>query len=128
MKRKPDKVVVHRIEMQSKERDLLESYIYLEQTNKLLSTLLLMEPKVMYMWITVLEGLGVIDTAIPTLSDAPTTDEVLNAIHTIFLNKPIVGGGRESNTGGFGIMDAIRYGLTGEYPESLNPNWKGPNS
>ena len=103
MKRKPDKVVVHRIEMQSKERDLLESYIYLEQTNKLLSTLLLMEPKVMYMWITVFEGLGVIDTAIPTLSDAPTTDEVLNAIHTIFLNKPIVGGGRESNTGGFGI-------------------------
>jgi|TARA_B100002052_G_scaffold286418_1_gene300281 hypothetical protein len=118
MKRKPDKVHVFRLELQSKERELVETYMYLQQTNKIVQSLLTIDPKVMYMWLTVFEGLGLIDTPIPTLSDAPTTDEVLNAIHTVFLNKPIVGGGRS----GIGIWDALRFTITGEYPESFNPN------
>tara|TARA_Y100000004_G_C8936948_1_gene422516 strand:+ start:704 stop:1078 length:375 start_codon:yes stop_codon:yes gene_type:complete len=121
-KRKPEKVVVHRIELQTKERELIESYLYLQQTNNLLQSLLAIDPKVMYMWLTILEGAGLIDTPIPTLSDAPTTDEVLNAIHTVFMNKPVVGGGRETNRGGFGFTDAIRFAITGEYPERMNPN------
>lgn len=121
-KRTPSDVIVHRIEFQDTERELFEQYLVVSQANRLVDSLLSMDPKVMYMWITILEGLGFIDTVIPTLSDAPSTDEVLNALHIIFSNKPIVGGGRETKRGGFGIMDAIQFALTGQYPDHMNPN------
>ena len=121
-KRKPEKVVVHRLELQTKERDLLEQFIYLEQLNKLLDSLLSMDPKVMYMYITILEGIGLIDTPIPTLSDAPSTDEVLNALHTIFTNQPIVGGDTASPRDDITPLDAIIFRLTGQYPERFRPN------
>ena len=120
-KRKPEKVVVHRVELQTKERDLLEQFIYLEQLNKLLDSLLGMDPKVMYMYITILEGVGLIDTTIPTLSDAPSTDEVLNALHTIFTNTPIVGGQTATPRDDITPLDAIIFRLTGRYPESFRP-------
>ena len=120
-KRKPEKVVVHRVELQTKERDLLEQFIYLEQLNKLLDSLLGMDPKVMYMYITILEGVGLIDTTIPTLSDAPSTDEVLNALHTIFTNQPIVGGQTATPRDDITPLDAIIFRLTGRYPESFRP-------
>jgi len=123
-KRKPDGkgVIVHRIEFQTKERELFEQFMLLEQLNKLIDSLLSMDPKVMYMYITILEGLGLIDTVIPTLSDAPTTDEVLNAIHTIFTNKPVVGGDTASPRDDITPLDAIIFRLTGQYPESFRPN------
>lgn len=115
-KRKPERVVVHRIELQTKERELFENYLYLQQTNNLIDSLTSMDPKVMYMYLTILEGFGLIDTNIPTLSDAPTTDEVLNAIRVVFKNKPVGTRGR------FTVRDAIRYAITGEYPADLQPN------
>lgn len=120
-KRKPEKVIVHRIELQTKERDLVEQYIILEQLNKLVDSLLSMDPKVMYMWVTILEGLGLIDTVIPTLSDAPSTDEVLNALHTIFTNTPIVGADTPTPRDDITPLDAIIFRLTGQYPESFRP-------
>tara|TARA_Y100000401_G_C8321545_1_gene225570 strand:+ start:438 stop:809 length:372 start_codon:yes stop_codon:yes gene_type:complete len=121
-KRKPQKVVVHRIEFQTKERELFEQFMYLEQLNKLIDSLLSMDPKIMYMYITILEGVGLIDTPIPTLSDAPSTDEVLNAIHTIFTNRPVVGADTASTRDDITPLDAIIYRLTGQYPERFAPN------
>ena len=53
-----------------------------EQANKLLKTMASISPQTMYAWLTVAEGLGILDTPIPTLGDYPENG-ILNALKTI---------------------------------------------
>jgi len=77
-KRKPEKVVVHRIELQTKEREMLEQYMYMQQVNKLIQSITQMKLPELYGILNILELFGLIDTPIPTVADA---DEIPSAIH-----------------------------------------------
>jgi hypothetical protein len=96
MKRKPDKVVVHRIELQSKERELLESAIYVNSLSQIIESLARMNVKTLYAWITILEAAGIIKTAIPTLSDA---DELLATLSAWAANGKQIREAEEAETG-----------------------------
>jgi hypothetical protein len=82
LKRKPDKVVVHRIEIQQFERELLKDAMILQNANSLLNTMAQMKPEVLYAWLTLAEGLGLLDTPIPTLGDYPENG-ILNALKSM---------------------------------------------
>ena len=73
-KRKPDQTIVHRIEMQSKEREMLQDYLVMDQANKLISSVTSMIGNMsieqMYGWLTLAEAMGWLDTPIPTITDA----------------------------------------------------------
>lgn len=78
-KRKPDQVIVHRIELQNSFQDQLELYVLAEQTNKLLSNVqpilnTLTDPTKLYTFLTMLELLDLIDTPLPTLADGNPID------------------------------------------------------
>ena len=79
-KRKPDGkgVIVHRIEFQEKERDLIESYMLMQQTNKFIQSITQMILPELYGILNILELLGIVDTPIPTVADA---SEIPAAIH-----------------------------------------------
>ena len=79
-KRTPSDVIVHRIELQDTERQLIESYMYMEQGNKLINSISKMGVKELYFWLTIFESLGLISTPIPTLGDEG--DAILNSIKT----------------------------------------------
>lgn len=74
MKRKPDKVVVHRIEMQQKERDLIEQAILFQNVSSIFNSLSRMEIKTIYYYLTLFEALGLIDTPVPTIGDGSISD------------------------------------------------------
>jgi len=78
MKRKPDKVVVHRIEMQQKERDLIEQAILFQNVSSIFNSLSRMEIKTIYYYLTLFEALGLIDTPVPTIGDGSIAN-ALNA-------------------------------------------------
>jgi len=82
LKRKPDKVVVHRIEIQQFERELLKDAMILQNANSLLHTMAQMKPETLYAWLTLAEGLGLLDTPIPTLGDYPENG-ILNALKSM---------------------------------------------
>ena len=82
MKRKPDKVVVHRIEIQQFERELLKDAMILQNANSLLNTMAKVKPETLYAWLTLAEGLGLLDTPIPTLGDYPENG-ILNALKSM---------------------------------------------
>jgi hypothetical protein len=84
-KRKPSLeggVLVHRIELQQKEREMLEFGLLMENANKLLQTMAGMSPETMYAWLTVAEAFGIVDTPIPTLGDYPENG-ILNALKSL---------------------------------------------
>ena len=81
-KRKPDRVVVHRIEMQQHERDLLKDAMILQNINALLESMSRVKPETLYAWLTLFEGLGLLDTPIPTLGDYPENG-ILNALKSM---------------------------------------------
>ena len=76
-KRKPDQTITHRIELQTKERELIQDYMMFEQANKLLSSLASMDIKTMYAWLNVAEALGLLNTPIPTVTDL---DDIAGAV------------------------------------------------
>ena len=78
LRRKPDKVVVHRIEFQEKERELLEQVIAVNGVTSIFRSITSMDVKTLYALLTLLEALGIIDTPIPTLGD----DSIENAINS----------------------------------------------
>lgn len=82
MKRKPDKVVVHRIEIQQFERDLLKDALILQNANSLLSSMSQVKPETLYAWLTLFEALGILNTPIPTLGDYPENG-ILNALKSM---------------------------------------------
>ena len=78
-KRKPDQVIVHRIELQTSLQDQLELFVLAQQTNNLLSNVqpiltTLTDPVKLYTFFTVLELLDLIDTPLPTLGDGNPVD------------------------------------------------------
>tara|TARA_Y100000361_G_scaffold152550_1_gene172291 strand:+ start:183 stop:608 length:426 start_codon:yes stop_codon:yes gene_type:complete len=81
-KRKPSEVFVHRIELQQKEREVLELGLMMDNANKLLKTMASISPETMYAWLTVAEAFGLVDTPIPTLGDYPENG-ILNALKSI---------------------------------------------
>jgi hypothetical protein len=81
-KRKPSEVFVHRIELQQKEREVLELGLMMDNANKLLKTMASISPETMYAWLTVAEAFGIVDTPIPTLGDYPENG-ILNALKSI---------------------------------------------
>ena len=89
-KRKPDSVVVHRIELNSWERDFLETYLLANVGNKLVDSIVpplvkllgeLSDPIKLYSFLTILEMLDLIDTPVPTLADS--TDDARSAFYAI---------------------------------------------
>jgi len=82
LKRKPDKVVVHRIEIQQFERDLLKDALILQNANSLLSSMSQVKPETLYAWLTLFEALGILNTPIPTLGDYPENG-ILNALKSM---------------------------------------------
>jgi len=91
-KRKPDGkgVIVHRIEFQEKERELLELFLVANASNKLIDSAFpplvnliqtISDPIKFYGFLTLLEVAGVIDTPVPTLGDS--TDEAAAAVIAI---------------------------------------------
>lgn len=84
-KRKPKEVIVHRIELQEKERDLLELWLLSNQTNKLIESVVpslgqlagqLSNPINLYGFLTILELLDLLDTPLPTLADGNPLDKL----------------------------------------------------
>ena len=78
-KRKPDQVIVHRIELQNSLQDQLELFVLAQQTNNLLSNVQpfltnLTDPLKLYTFFTMLELLDLIDTPLPTLGDGNPID------------------------------------------------------
>lgn len=82
-KRKPDKVIVHRIELQSSLQDQLELFVFAQQTNALLSNAsktitpivtALTDPLKLYTFLTALELLDLLDSPLPTLADGNPID------------------------------------------------------
>lgn len=89
-KRKPDKVVVHRIELNTFERDLLETALVASISSNIVSEVtpslvqligVLSDPVNLYGFITLLEIAGLIDTPVPTLGDSK--DDLRSAIYAI---------------------------------------------
>ena len=76
LKRKPDQVIVHRIEMQQKERDLIEQAMMLNGATSIIKSIASMDIKTMYALLTILEGFGLIDTKIPTIGDGSIEDAI----------------------------------------------------
>lgn len=68
-KRAPDSLNSFRIELQEKERDLFEQWMYLDSLTKIINSLTSMSYGELYAWITILEALDMIDTPIPTIAD-----------------------------------------------------------
>jgi len=69
-KRKVDKLHGIRIEIQDKERDLIETQIYLDFAAKIVDSLSKMKIETLYAYLTILEAFDLVDTPIPTISDA----------------------------------------------------------
>lgn len=76
LKRKPDQVIVHRIEMQQKERELIEQAMMVNGATSIIKSIASMDIKTMYALLTILEGFGLIDTKIPTIGDGSVEDAI----------------------------------------------------
>ena len=76
VKRKPDQVIVHRIEMQQKERELIEQAMMVNGATSIIKSIASMDIKTMYALLTILEGFGLIDTKIPTIGDGSIEDAI----------------------------------------------------
>lgn len=107
-KRKPDQTITHRIELQTKERELIQDYMMFEQANKLIASLTSMDIKTMYAWLNVAEALGLVDTPIPTVTDL---DEIAGAVGSWATNTAIANEqGRQEKYGtGFSLQDDLNY-------------------
>lgn len=73
-KAKPDQVIVHRIEFQQSERDLLEMYAIGASATNIINALspigvALLDPVKLYGLLTILELADVLDTPLPTIGD-----------------------------------------------------------
>lgn len=68
-KRRPDRIESIRLELQDKERELLEQAIIGQQVTTVIDSLLKMDIMTMYGWLTILEAFGIVDTPIPTITD-----------------------------------------------------------
>ena len=80
-KSKPDRVVVHRIELQETERQMLEMAIMGNIASDITSSLsplfvALTDPTKLYGFLTILELLDLIDTPLPTLGDGNPLDKL----------------------------------------------------
>lgn len=80
-KAKPDKTIVHRIELQTTERELLEMAILgntISDTAAALTPVFtaLTDPVKLYSFLTMLELLDLIDTPLPTLGDGNPLDKI----------------------------------------------------
>lgn len=78
LKRKPDQVIVHRIEMQQKERELIEQAMMINGATSIIKSITSMDIKTLYALLTILEGFGLINTPIPTIGDG-TIQDAINA-------------------------------------------------
>jgi hypothetical protein len=107
-KRKPDQTITHRIELQTKERELIQDYMMFEQVNKLISSLASMDIKTMYAWLNVAEALGLVDTPIPTVTDL---DEIAGAVGSWATNTAIANeqGRQEKQGTSFSLQDDLNY-------------------
>lgn len=68
--------------MQQHERDLLKDAMILQNANSLIDSLSKVKPETLYAWLTLFEGLGLLDTPIPTLGDYPENG-ILNALKSM---------------------------------------------
>lgn len=68
-KRKVDQLHGIRIEIQDKERDLIETQMYLDFAAKIINSLSQAKIETLYAWLTILEAFDLVDTPIPTISD-----------------------------------------------------------
>ena len=107
-KRKPDQTITHRIELQTKERELIQDYMMFEQVNKLIASLASMDIKTMYAWLNVAEALGLVDTPIPTVTEF---DEIAGAVGSWATNTAIANeqGRQEKQGTGFSLQDDLNY-------------------
>tara|TARA_Y100001938_G_scaffold135127_1_gene196427 strand:- start:1564 stop:1983 length:420 start_codon:yes stop_codon:yes gene_type:complete len=111
-KRKPDQTITHRIELQTKERELIQDYMMFEQANKLIRSLASMDIKTMYAWLNVAEALGILNTVIPTVADA---DSIAGSIGSWADATLADAQGRASDEkgpaggGGFSLQDDLNY-------------------
>ena len=76
LRRKPDQVIVHRIEMQQKERELIEQAMMVNGATSIIKSITSMDIKTLYALLTILEGFGLIDTKIPTIGDGSIEDAI----------------------------------------------------
>ena len=107
-KRKPDQTITHRIELQTKERELIQDYMMYEQANKLIASLASIDIKTMYAWLNVAEALGLVDTPIPTVTDL---DEIAGAVGSWATNTAISNeqSRQERHGSGFSLQDDLNY-------------------
>jgi len=68
-KRRPDRTESIRLELQDKERELLEQAIIGQQVTTVIGSLCRMDIMTLYGWLTILEAFGIINTPIPTITD-----------------------------------------------------------
>lgn len=84
MRKKIDKLSGFRIELQQKERELVEQAIYMNAGTSVIQSLTQMPPMNILSWLIVLDMLGIIDSEIPT-----TSDEIINSINTVAKNQKL---------------------------------------
>lgn len=107
-KRKPDQTITHRIELQSKERELISDYMMFEQGNKLIASLASMDIKTMYAWLNVAEALGILNTPIPTVTDL---DDIAGALGAWATQNAIANeqARQEEQGDKFSLQDNLNY-------------------
>jgi len=115
-KRKPDQTITHRIELQQKERELIQDYLLLEQFNKLIASLTSMPISTMYAWLNVGEALDIFDTPIPTVADL---EDIPAAINAFGKGVKIAREGIDVGGKNVGIFEIFRYALRGQYPDAF---------
>lgn len=116
-KRKPDSVRVIRFELQDKERELVEQAIFANATSSIIDSMSKMDITTGYMWLTVLEGLGLVNTPVPTIGDGSIEDAFASFMKSLGLAKDATfGGGVEIGPYNLTIGDILRYYAFGEMP------------
>lgn len=124
-KRKPDQTITHRIELQSKERELIQDYMMIQQANNLVQSLTSMPVATMYAWLNVFEALGIFDSPIPTVADFDEIPAAIAAwakIPTYVREGVDVGAGAANGQRRITIRELITFAFTGEYPDTFSPN------
>lgn len=75
-----------------------------------------MDVTTMYAWLTVMEGVGLVDTPIPTLGDGSINDAIRGFFSAFKVARDATDVDTSTLPGGFTIQDAINYYLFGTMP------------
>jgi hypothetical protein len=102
--------------LQEKERDLVEQAILANSATRIVESLTSMDVTTMYAWLTVLEGMGFVDTPVPTIGDGSINDAISGFFRSLKVARDSMSSDTTTLPGGITIQDVINYYLFGTMP------------